>query len=143
MNNNDVSKSDRRKFLKLVSGSAALVPLAALGACSGDKQSPADTGSESGPQSSPPPKPAKEAPAGSSSLPHLSEDNAQAKALAYRHDATTVDKAANPRYEPGQLCSNCALYLGKPGSDWGGCSIFPGKAVNANGWCNVYAPKAS
>lgn len=143
MKNNDVSKSDRRKFLKLVSGGAALVPLAGLGACSGDKQPAADTGRDPAPQSSPPQAPSSDAPAEASGLPHLSEDNAQAKALAYRHDATTVDKAANPRYAQGQLCSNCALYLGKPGSEWGGCSIFPGKAVNANGWCNVYAPKAS
>ena len=143
MNNNDLSMSDRRKFLKLVGGSAALAPLLGLAACSDDKPPAADSGSESAPQTSPPPAPSRDAPAEASGLPHLSEDNAQAKALAYRHDATTVDKAANPRYEPGQLCSNCALYLGKPGSEWGGCSIFPGKAVNANGWCNVYAPKAS
>ncbi len=82
----------------------------------------------------------RDAPA-SQSMPKLQESDPQAMALAYVEDATKVDSAKQPRYQPGQLCSNCALYI--PGDDpaWGGCSIFAGKLVAANGWCSVYAPK--
>ena len=75
-------------------------------------------------------------------LPKVSLDDPQAKALAYVHDASAVDAAAQPRFKPGQACKNCALYTGgdKP---WGGCGIFAGRAVNAEGWCTAYAPKPS
>ncbi|MEL7536733.1 MAG: high-potential iron-sulfur protein [Pseudomonadota bacterium] len=74
----------------------------------------------------------------SGDLPQLAEDDPQAVALGYKHDATAVSAE---RYEAGQKCQNCILYTGgdKP---WGPCSIFPGRAVNANGWCSTYAPKA-
>lgn len=76
-----------------------------------------------------------------SSMPQLSEDDPQAKSLAYVHDATTIDVAKQPRYKAGQVCENCALYQGKAGTEWAACSIFPGKAVKASGWCSVYSPK--
>ena len=78
-------------------------------------------------------------------MPKVSEDDAQAKALGYRHDNTQVDTSAYPKKanNPDQRCSNCALYVDAQGPDgWGGCGIFPGKLVNAEGWCNVWAPKA-
>ncbi len=74
-------------------------------------------------------------------LPRLDQSEPQAQALAYVDDATTINASAQPRYQAGQACANCSLFLG--GDDqWGPCSIFPGKAVNAGGWCSVYAPKA-
>ncbi len=76
-------------------------------------------------------------------LPHLSPDDAMAAALGYVHDTTTVDKAANPRHENSQVCSNCALVQGGDDEEWRPCAIFPGKLVSANGWCKSWAPKAS
>jgi len=120
---------DRRRFLKIVGGSAVFVPIIGLTACSGGEDkapaAPADT----------PPK--------ASGMPQLSEDDPQAKSLSYVHDATTIDSAKLPRFKAGQDCSNCALFQGKADQEWAGCSIFPGKAVNAAGWCTVYAPKPS
>lgn len=78
-----------------------------------------------------------EAAGSASGLPQLAEDDAQAVALGYKHDATTV---SNARYEAGQKCQNCVLYTGGD-APWGPCSIFPGKQVNANGWCSTYAPR--
>ena len=155
MSENRKNTEERRRFLKLVGGGAVILPAMGLSACSGgdDKtpaaatktdtkpaadaakamESAADTASEA----------AAEAPATTNGMPHISEDNPQAKSLAYVHEASSIDPAKHPRYKAGQLCSNCALYQGKADSEWAGCSIFPGKAVKASGWCSVYAPKPS
>ena len=79
----------------------------------------------------------------SAELPHLSEDDAQAKGLQYVHDATKAnrpDKAGTPGSK--QFCNNCQLLQGDTG-EWRPCAIFAGKAVNANGWCAAWVPKAS
>lgn len=145
---------ERRRFLKMVGGSAVLAPMIGLTACSGGKdEAPAAAASK--PEAAPAmdkPKAMEtdmesaapaEAPASAKAggMPQLSEDDPQAKSLSYVHDASSIDTAKQPRYKAGQACSNCALYQGKAGDEWGGCSIFPGKAVNAAGWCSVYAPK--
>ena len=75
-------------------------------------------------------------------LPKLTEDDPQASALGYHHDATKVDKAKYAVYQDGSKCSNCMLYQGDADAEWGPCGIFPGKAVNANGWCTAWAKKA-
>jgi len=80
--------------------------------------------------------------AASGDLPRLNPSDPQAQALAYVHDASSINPDEQPRYQSGQACRNCTLYSGAEGADWGPCSIFAGKAVNAGGWCNVYAPKA-
>lgn len=72
-----------------------------------------------------------------SDLPHLSEDNAQAKSLNYKHIASDVD---HDRYKEGQQCSNCQLWQGSDDEEWAGCGIFAGKAVKDTGWCTAYAP---
>lgn len=76
-------------------------------------------------------------------LPKLSEDNAQAKSLSYKHIASDVDQSKQPRYKEGQKCSNCAVYQGKSSEEWGPCPIFAGKAVKATGWCSAYAPMSA
>lgn len=157
----------RRKFLKLVGGTAVLVPLAGLSACSG--------GGDSAPASAGGTKPAADKAggdmasgtkmtqesaqktaqaaaetaqsqagqaAGGDSRPKLSLDDAQAKALGYVHDATNVDQSKYARYQPGQACHNCQLFQAQGDEEWAGCSIFPGKLVNRAGWCSAYAPKA-
>lgn len=67
----------------------------------------------------------------------VDENGPQAMGLGYRHDATTVDTASQPRYAAGQQCSNCVLYQGGD-AEWGGCGIFAGQQVKATGWCSAY-----
>jgi hypothetical protein len=134
---------DRRRFLKIVGGSAVLVPIIGLTACSGEKDTAAATEKPKATQAESKSAAPAEAPAKASGMPQLSEDDPQAKSFAYVHDATTIDSANQPRFKAGQNCANCALFQGKANQEWAGCSIFPGKSVNAAGWCTVYAPKPS
>jgi High potential iron-sulfur protein len=78
---------------------------------------------------------------GQAQTARLVESEAAATALGYRHDASKVDKAKFPRFAAGQLCSNCALYQGKPTDPWAPCAVVGGKLVAAKGWCNVWAKK--
>ncbi len=152
MNERRIPANERRRFLKLLGGSAALIPVIGLTACGGEPESGAAKTETPKPAPAARPDPAKPAappadpgsmqttPPGGGDLPRLSLDDPQAKALGYVHDATTVDKAAQPRYEPGQACKNCALFTGGD-QPWGGCGLFVGKSVAAAGWCSAYAPK--
>ena len=72
----------------------------------------------------------------------LEESDPQAKALGYAADATKVDKAKQPKYAAGQLCSNCQLFQGKASDAAGGCPLFAGKQVAAKGWCSAWVKKA-
>lgn len=67
-------------------------------------------------------------------LPLLPEDNPQAKALHYKHDATQVN---HPKYQAGQACHNCMFF--KP--DNNGCALFPANSVDPNGWCQSWTKK--
>ncbi len=145
MSEKNLFVNERRRLLKMLGYGVAAVPLAGLAACSAEKAPvPAKPGAEAAPKPKaaavPPPKPLAEAPA-ATELVTLTEDDPQAKALAYVQDAATVDAEKYLRYESGQACANCALFLGGD-AEQGGCSIFPGKAVKATGWCSVYAPQA-
>ncbi|MGI9238671.1 MAG: high-potential iron-sulfur protein [Woeseiaceae bacterium] len=134
---------ERRRFLKIVGGSAALAPVLGLAACSGGGDTPpAETKRKADEDQAKKAADVEKAnkPSG---MPHLSEDDPQAKGLAYVHDATSIDASKQARYKAGQTCANCALFQAKDGAEWGGCSIFAGKAVAAAGWCSVYAPKPS
>ena len=140
--------NNRRRFLQLIGGGTLLLPLVGLNACSGEKQeAPAATGAAPSDQDAvdevTDAVESVDAPDASGDMPTLAEDDPQAKALAYTHDASTVDADTQPRYQPGQLCKNCALYQGSEDDEWAGCSIFPRRLVNGAGWCNVYAPKLS
>jgi len=75
-------------------------------------------------------------------LPHLTLDDATAKALGYTEDATKVDPKKYPTFKPGEDCSNCNFYKGAAGSTYGPCQLYPGKAVHSKGWCSGYAKKA-
>jgi hypothetical protein len=70
-------------------------------------------------------------------LPHVSESDPTAKALAYVEDAS---KSTNPKHKAGDACANCQFYSGGP-SGYGPCQLFPGKSVNAKGWCVSHTPK--
>jgi hypothetical protein len=72
----------------------------------------------------------------------VDENEQQAQALGYKHDAAKVDKAKFGNFQPGQLCSNCNFFKGKAGVAWGPCDIFTGRDVNAKGWCTAWAKKA-
>jgi hypothetical protein len=136
MSENHKATEERRRFLKIVGGGAVLMPIVGLSACSGgEDKAPAAAAPKPGSA------PSAEAPAKSSGMPQLSEDDPQAKSLAYVHDVSSIDTASQSRFKAGQACSNCALYQGKASDEWAGCSIFAGKAVKGTGWCTVYAPK--
>lgn len=72
----------------------------------------------------------------------LDEKDPQAVGLAYKADATKVDKAKNPKFVAGSNCANCALFQAKPGAAAGGCPLFGAKQVSAKGWCSAWAKKA-
>lgn len=69
------------------------------------------------------------------------ETDPQAAALGYKADASKVDKAKQPKYAAGQVCSNCALYQGAATSAAGACPLFAGKQVSAKAWCSAWAKK--
>ncbi len=71
----------------------------------------------------------------------VNEKDPQAAALGYVADASKADKAKYKNWAAGQLCSNCALYQGKPADANGGCPLFAGKVVAGKGWCSAYAKK--
>jgi hypothetical protein len=71
----------------------------------------------------------------------LLESDAPAKTLGYKVDTSKIDRKQQPRYEVGQICSNCILYQGAANSTAGGCPLFPGKQVAAKAWCSAYAKK--
>ncbi len=76
-------------------------------------------------------------------LPHLTLDDATAKALGYVEDTTKVDAAKYPNHKPSQECMTCNFYQGAAGSEYGPCTLFPGKAVHSKGWCSGFAAKAA
>ncbi len=142
------ASTDRRQFLKYVGGSAALAGLTACGGGGGEPEAPPAASEPAAepaamPEAAPAEMPA-EAPAAApatANLVPLKDDDPQAQALGYVSDASTVDSTTQPRFEAGQACANCALFMGAAGDDSGPCSIFPGRLVAASGWCSVYAPK--
>jgi len=68
----------------------------------------------------------------------LDPADAQASALGYVHDTTTVDEGKWPTHEASQKCANCQLAQASGDEEWFGCAIFPGKLVNTNGWCSAW-----
>ena len=85
-------------------------------------------------------QPAKPA-GGGAQLPRLDPASPQAKALAYVHDGSKVDRKAHPNFRPEQKCNNCIHWTGKPTDPWAGCNLFPGRSVAGPGWCKVWAKK--
>ena len=75
-------------------------------------------------------------------LPMLNEKDAQAAALGYAAETTTVDVKKYPKHAKEQKCSSCQLYAGKANEIAGACPLFSGKQVAANGWCSAYIKKA-
>lgn len=71
----------------------------------------------------------------------VDEKDPQAAGLAYKADATKVDKAKNPKFAAGAHCGNCALFQGKADAAAGGCPLFAGKQVATKGWCTAWAKK--
>lgn len=72
----------------------------------------------------------------------VDEKNPQAAALGYVADAKRVDTKKYPKYAAGQVCTNCALFQGKPTDKAGGCPLFAGKQVAGPGWCSAWVKKA-
>ena len=140
MTDSTARAKQRRQFLKTAGSAALAMPFAGIAGCSGEDSS----GPPTAPEAPAPASQPSAAPQAAAPEPlRLQLADAQAKALAYVHDASMVDTATQPRYEVGQECRNCALFQGSATDEWANCSIFPGRQVKATGWCNVYAPKAS
>lgn len=152
MDNMLTTHANRRRFLRTLGGGLTLIPLMQLVGCSGEESTQAAPSppAAAAPQ---PPEPASttteaeveaevEPAAESSDLPRLSEDDPAAQALGYRHDAADVDASSHPRFESGQNCANCSLFMGGDDSRWAGCPIFRGKLVNADGWCTSWVAKS-
>ncbi len=74
--------------------------------------------------------------------PMVSPADPAAKQLNYVEDATKVDKAKAPTYQPGQKCGTCNLFQGAAGAAHAPCAIFAGKMVPAGAWCSAYSKKA-
>jgi hypothetical protein len=72
----------------------------------------------------------------------LDEKDPQAVGLAYKADATKIDKAKTPKFVAGSNCANCALFQAKAGAAAGACPLFGAKQVAAKGWCSAWAKKA-
>lgn len=72
----------------------------------------------------------------------LQESDPEAGALAYKADAATVDRVKNPKFQPGQACATCSLFVPEAGSPTGGCQLILGKDVAAIGWCNAWEAAA-
>ncbi|MEO0575760.1 MAG: high-potential iron-sulfur protein [Pseudomonadota bacterium] len=104
-------QTSRRGFVKGAMGVAAAVPVAAV-------------------------LRGRDALADHHETPKLSEDDPQAVALSYKHNAADAEAAPE-----GSVCGNCQLYTGGD-AEWGPCSIFPGKAVSAKGWCATWVKRA-
>ncbi len=164
MNDDGSTGGERRAFLRLIGGTAALIPWVGIAGCA-NKEAPATSTAASAPPQSPAPEPAAVAapavaPAASESaapattmaapqplmaagdLPHLSPADPVAKSLGYHEDSTQVEAAKYPQHQPGQACHKCVQFKGAPGEAWGPCGIFTGKQVNANGWCSAFAARA-
>jgi high potential iron-sulfur protein len=72
----------------------------------------------------------------------LDENDPQAKALGYVHDAKKADKAKFPNWKEGEVCDNCVQFKGKPKDAFGPCQIFQNKQVAGKGWCSAWQKKA-
>jgi hypothetical protein len=166
-------KKTRRDAIKMSLGVLVGLPaVAALNACT-QCSKPADTGAapeatQSGADAASMPSgetsgmaastPATEATAaaegtpaaaGGESLTLISETDATATALNYKHDAASVpanlqtEKNGVPFAE--QKCSNCTFYkaVGQlDGAEVGSCQILAAGKVKAAGWCNSWGKKA-
>ena len=77
-------------------------------------------------------------------LPHLSDSDAMAKALAYTPNHNTISAAKYPMYKPGDHCSVCRFFKGTPGEKAGyaACQIYPGYSVDAEGWCESFSARS-
>jgi hypothetical protein len=73
--------------------------------------------------------------------PMVDPASPQAVALGYYADTKKVDTKKWPKHQATQLCSNCALYQGKPTDKAAACPLFPAKQVAGPGWCSAWAKK--
>jgi hypothetical protein len=73
-------------------------------------------------------------------LPLLKGTEADAVALEFVPDASRIDPAAQPRFEPGSRCGRCYFFQ-DASSDAAPCSVFAGYRVPATGWCREFVPR--
>ncbi len=75
----------------------------------------------------------------------VSETDATAVALGYKHDASSVPAAEkaekNGTVGAEQKCSNCAFYSAIDGVEGGKCSLILSGYVKPAGWCKSWSLK--
>ncbi|MFU8765211.1 MAG: high-potential iron-sulfur protein [Haliea sp.] len=147
MNNPDATVEARRRFIALVGGGALLTPFLGLAGCGGKEEAPVQAAPASSSSSSAEPqttatRPESPQASANGAIPRLSEDDPQARSLAYVHNADDVIASEQARYEQGQACSNCQLYQGTANDEWAGCPLFAGKLAKGTGWCTAYASRS-
>lgn len=164
---NDQPTTERRRFLTLVGGGAAMLPFVGLAACSSEEPAAPTIASSADNAAASRPDPAQ--PSSGESAMAKAEESAQQSAAdteqMAQNDAGTgggtdgglphlsednpqasaleykhiASDVDNSRYKEGQQCSNCQLWQGSDSDEWAGCGIFAGKAVKNTGWCTAYA----
>lgn len=124
---------NRRKLIQVVAmGSAAII----IQACTKKSDPEPNVSGELGAD-----KPVTEKP-----LELVSETDATAIALGYKHNAAEVDSALKIEKNgtPGakQSCSNCAFYSPLAGVEGGGkCQLIMAGYVKSGGWCKSWSLK--
>ena len=74
-------------------------------------------------------------------LPHLAENDPQAAALGYRHDAKKVDKKKFANWQAGKDCDDCIQFVPGPTSEAAGsCKVVAG-SISPHGYCLAFTPK--
>lgn len=76
----------------------------------------------------------------------VSETDATATALGYKHDGSTIPAAEKPEKNGiaggNQNCTNCAFYAPIEGVvDGGKCSLIMAGYVKSTGWCKSWSVK--
>ncbi len=75
----------------------------------------------------------------------ISETDAVAQALGYKHNVKDLDYKRYPQRKKPEMknafCDNCALYTVED-KNWGKCQMLQAGLVSSKGWCGSWSKKA-
>ncbi len=129
---------NRRKLIQVIAiGSAAFVAQA----CSKKADPNANVTGELGAEADA----AATTPAADKPLALVSETDATATALGYKHNAAEIPAAEKTEKNgiagANQNCKNCAFFAAIDGVEGGKCSLIMAGYVKPNGWCKSWSLK--